>query len=213
MLSRRKSNSSILYHAVLAKVVFVNYSLTVTDDGKKALLTLANGDMRKVINILQSTSMAYPDVNEDTVYSCVGQPLRSDIANIVKWLLNEDFKTAYHSILLFPLLFCMLYENVRLFFLDSEPDIQELKVNKGLALGDILTDVHLYLHRGEFLQTFHHNFLNLQLSVELSPKIRVEILIKMASIEERLALGTEENVQLSSLVAAFQVAKEIGMES
>jgi hypothetical protein len=35
----------------------------------------------------------------------------------------------------------------------------------------------------------------------------------MASIEERLALGTEENVQLSSLVAAFQVAKEIGMES
>jgi replication factor C subunit 3/5 len=77
----------------------------VTDDGKKALLTLANGDMRKVINILQSTSMAYPDVNEDTVYSCVGQPLRSDIANIVKWLLNEDFKTAYHRILLHAMLF------------------------------------------------------------------------------------------------------------
>jgi replication factor C subunit 3/5 len=187
----------------------------VTDDGKKALLTLANGDMRKVINILQSTSMAYPDVNEDTVYSCVGQPLRSDIANIVKWLLNEDFKTAYHRILLDTMLFLFVYENVRVFFLDSEPDIQELKVNKGLALGDILTDVHLYLHRGEFFfkTVFSRNFIKLYFSVELSPKIRVEILIKMASIEERLALGTEENVQLSSLVAAFQVAKEIGMES
>jgi hypothetical protein len=35
----------------------------------------------------------------------------------------------------------------------------------------------------------------------------------MANIEERLALGTEENVQLSSLVAAFQVAKQVGMEA
>lgn len=87
----------------------------MTDDGKKALLTLANGDMRKVINILQSTSMAYPDVNEDTVYSCVGQPLRSDIANIVKWLLNEDFKTAYLSILSNALLFLLhLYESLKI---------------------------------------------------------------------------------------------------
>lgn len=72
----------------------------MTKDGKKALLALSNGDMRKVLNILQSTSMAYPEVNEDSVYSCVGQPLRSDIANIVKWMLNEDFRTAYQSILL-----------------------------------------------------------------------------------------------------------------
>ena len=33
-------------------VLFAN-SVTVTEDGKKALVTLANGDMRKVLNILQ----------------------------------------------------------------------------------------------------------------------------------------------------------------
>lgn len=65
-----------------------------------------------------------------------------------------------------------------------------------------------------FVAAVFHNFKQtLCLIVELPPKIRVEILIKMANIEERLSLGTEEKVQLSSLVAAFQVAKQMGMES
>lgn len=44
----------------------------MTEDGRQALLNLANGDMRRVINILQSTSMAFDVVNEDNVYTCVG---------------------------------------------------------------------------------------------------------------------------------------------
>ena len=44
--------------------------------------------------------MAFDTVDEVNVYACTGQPLRSDIANIVEWMLNEDFNTAYNSILL-----------------------------------------------------------------------------------------------------------------
>ena len=47
----------------------------------------------------QSTAMAFDIVNEVNVYTCTGQPLRSDIANIVEWMLNEDFNTAFTSIL------------------------------------------------------------------------------------------------------------------
>ena len=43
--------------------------------------------------------MAFSTVDEVNVYTCTGQPLRSDIANIVEWMLNEDFNTAYSSIL------------------------------------------------------------------------------------------------------------------
>jgi len=43
--------------------------------------------------------MAYNEVNEDNVYLCVGHPLRKDIENIVKWLLNDTFSTAFNSIL------------------------------------------------------------------------------------------------------------------
>lgn len=121
-------NSFDLYHSV-----------NVTDDGRKALMSLAGGDMRKTLNILQvgmhmslnrvsqvlfiklnfmicklslsisvywtllnvqSSAMAYDVVNEDNVYTCVGHPLRKDIENIVNWMLNESFTTAYNRILL-----------------------------------------------------------------------------------------------------------------
>ena len=43
--------------------------------------------------------MAYDEVNEDHVYTCVGHPLRKDIENIVNWVLNENFTTAFRCIL------------------------------------------------------------------------------------------------------------------
>lgn len=98
--------------------------MKISEDGKNALLTLSNGDMRKVLNVLQSTWLAYKDVTEDTVYTCVGHPLRSDIENIVKWLLSEDIRTC-------------------------NKNIQEMKTLKGLALSDIVTEIHKYIHRSE----------------------------------------------------------------
>ncbi|XP_010158465.1 PREDICTED: replication factor C subunit 5, partial [Eurypyga helias] len=94
----------------------------VTEDGMKALVTLSSGDMRRALNILQSTTMAFGKVTEENVYTCTGHPLKSDIANILDWMLNQDFSTAYRSIL-------------------------ELKTLKGLALQDILTEIHLFVHR------------------------------------------------------------------
>ncbi|CAH1801678.1 unnamed protein product, partial [Owenia fusiformis] len=145
--------------------------VTVTEDGMKALVTLASGDMRKSLNILQSTSMGHSEVNEDTVYTCVGHPLRSDIENIVQWMLNDDFTKAYNN-------------------------ITNLKTIKGLALHDILTEVHSYVHR-----------------IDFPMHIRIDLLEKMADIESRLASGTSEKIQLSSLVAAFQVARDAVVET
>ncbi|KAE8635362.1 hypothetical protein XENTR_v10002592 [Xenopus tropicalis] len=113
----------------------------ISPDGMKALVTLSNGDMRRSLNILQSTNMAYGKVTEDTVYTCTGHPLRSDIANILDWMLNKDFTSAYKNIM-------------------------ELKTLKGLALHDILTEVHLYVHR-----------------VDFPASVRMHLLIKMADVE------------------------------
>lgn len=99
--------------------------INVSEDGRKALLTLSGGDMRRIINILQSTSMAFNEVTEDNVYMCVGHPLRSDITNILNWVLNEEFETAYKK-------------------------VSELKVAKGFALQDILAELHTLSHRIEF---------------------------------------------------------------
>jgi len=142
-------------------------SVDITQGGKEALMRLAKGDMRKVINILQSASMAFDEVTEDNVYICVGHPLRSDITNIVNWSLNDDFSTAYNN-------------------------ISNLKTLKGLSLQDILTEVHLYVHK-----------------IDLPPSIRIHLLIKMAELEERLLSGCSEKMQLGSFVSAFQKTREM----
>ena len=41
--------------------------------------------------------MAFEEVSEHNVYLCTGQPLPTDIAKIVEWMLNLDFSTAYES--------------------------------------------------------------------------------------------------------------------
>ncbi|XP_054276510.1 replication factor C subunit 5 [Macrosteles quadrilineatus] len=146
--------------------VIMQENVSVTEDGKKALIDLSQGDMRKVLNILQSAATAFPKVNEDSVYTCVGHPLKSDITDIVKWLLNMDFSSTYKK-------------------------IQDLKVLKGLALQDILTEVHHFLHR-----------------VELPADVLSELLVKLADIEYRLTSGTPENLQLSALVGAFHLARQ-----
>jgi len=43
--------------------------------------------------------MAFGKVTEENVYTCTGHPLKADIANILDWMLNQKFSTAYRSIL------------------------------------------------------------------------------------------------------------------
>ncbi|XP_011494721.1 PREDICTED: replication factor C subunit 5 isoform X1 [Ceratosolen solmsi marchali] len=100
-------------------------NVTVTEDGKQALITLSGGDMRRVINVLQSTWLAFGCVNEVNVYSCVAHPLPIDIKNIINWLLNESYEFAYNK-------------------------IQDLKTKKGLALQDILTEIQVFVNKIEF---------------------------------------------------------------
>ncbi|KAL6725994.1 hypothetical protein Aduo_008008 [Ancylostoma duodenale] len=68
--------------------------LTVTDSGKEALLKLSCGDMRRVLNILQSASMAFPKIDETSVYQCVGQPTPKHIEKILQTLMNDTFSSA-----------------------------------------------------------------------------------------------------------------------
>lgn len=150
-------------------------------------MTLAKGDMRKVINVLQSTWMGYKNVTEETVYTCVGHPLKSDIKNIIHKLLNsDDFKDIYQFLL-------------------------SMKVNKGLALEDIITEIHILLHRSKkfyYLIAKITLLIPLLLSVEMPPRVLSALVIKLAEIEQSLAGGASENPQISAMISAFQIAKD-----
>lgn len=135
--------------------------------GLEALVTLGSGDMRRVLNILQSCHMAFPQVTEDSVYLTTGNPLPRDIEALVNWLFNEEFEAAYRKIL-------------------------DLQVNKGVALADIVREIHPFLFR----------------MPGLPPKVQAELVDKLADVEYRLAYGTSEKLQLGALVGAFYRARQ-----
>ncbi|KAI9099973.1 P-loop containing nucleoside triphosphate hydrolase protein [Phlyctochytrium arcticum] len=142
-------------------------SVNITEDGRQALLKLSLGDMRRALNILQATHAAFNPVTEDAVYLCTGAPLPSDINQICDWLFNSDFASAYTN-------------------------IQQLRITKGLALADIITQIH-----------------ELLAAMELPPPVRVLILDKMAEIEYNLSTGCSEKIQLGALVGTFRLGCDL----
>lgn len=97
-------------------------SVKATPDGIDALIELSNGDMRRIINGLQSTHMSMGEVNADAVYKCFGQPTRTDINQISKILMDDSDLSANYSKLLL------------------------LQTEKGLALQDLITRLHALIH-------------------------------------------------------------------
>ncbi|XGW15162.1 hypothetical protein V3C99_000999 [Haemonchus contortus] len=71
--------------------VITEEKLKVTEDGKEALLKLSGGDMRRVLNVLQSVAMASSIIDETSVYECVGQPTPKHIEKILQILMNDSF--------------------------------------------------------------------------------------------------------------------------
>lgn len=74
-------------------------SVNATPGGRDAILALADGDLRRVLNLLQSTAMAYPQVTEDNVYLTAGAAMPSVIEGIFMALMNGSFENAYRMLL------------------------------------------------------------------------------------------------------------------
>lgn len=91
-------------------------NLDYAEDGIEAILSLSGGDMRRVLNLLQSTAMSSKIVDEKNVYLTSGAPLPSDLEIISHSLFNHEFAVAQEK-------------------------ITSLCKKKGYAMSDILADL------------------------------------------------------------------------
>jgi len=80
------------------KFVIEQEHVKYTEDGLDAIMRLGAGDMRKCLNIMQSTWLAFAHITEKNVYLSTGNPLPEDIDAILNWLLNEPFEKTYSYI-------------------------------------------------------------------------------------------------------------------
>lgn len=91
--------------------------LDITEDGIKALLTLGIGDLRRSVNLMQTTSLSSKAVNEATVYQCAGYPLPEEIRIQLDNLLNQSIDSAVEN-------------------------LDKLRTEKGLTILDIIRELH-----------------------------------------------------------------------
>jgi replication factor C subunit 3/5 len=135
-------------------------------DGLKAAIKLGHGDMRRCLNILQATYMAHNQITEDLVYTCTGHPHPRDIRMVVDWMWNSDFSVALRNVL-------------------------QLKGDRGLALQDLLREVHTYV-----------------MYVQMEQPVRIQLLKDLADVEYHLAWGSNEKIQTGAMVSAFQLTRD-----
>ncbi|KAG0709387.1 P-loop containing nucleoside triphosphate hydrolase protein [Suillus ampliporus] len=100
-------------------------NVNLTEDGKKALLKLSKGDMRRALNVLQACHAAYSSIGETEIYNCTGNPHPSDIETIVNSMLSDEFTTSYQM-------------------------ISAMKTERGLALQDLISGTYEYVETIEF---------------------------------------------------------------
>ncbi|GMK57648.1 hypothetical protein CspeluHIS016_0404820 [Cutaneotrichosporon spelunceum] len=98
--------------------------VTITADGRAALLKLARGDMRRALNVLQACHAAYDHIDETAVYNCTGHPHPEDIRAVVESMMSDEFGTAFTR-------------------------INALKTEKGLALQDLVAGAYDFLETVE----------------------------------------------------------------
>lgn len=107
------------------KDIAASENLNLTQDGLKALLDLGLGDMRKNLNILQSTSMAFTNIDSESVYSCTGNPHPRLIERMTELLLTLNFNEIYQ-------------------------EFNSNRISLGFALSDILREIHKNVMNIEF---------------------------------------------------------------
>jgi len=139
--------------------------INVSGSGMELLLKMAEGDMRRSLNILQASHMAYDKVDDEIVYKVTGRPREKDIEQMLKWLMELELK-------------------------DCVKLISNMMIENGIALNDIITDIH-----------------NQVVLVEFPSKVKCKLLSGLGDIEYRLNLGCTENIQLVAMVALFGRAK------
>lgn len=118
-------------------------SVNLADDGKAALLKLSKGDMRRALNVLQACHAAYERIGETEIYTCTGSPHPSDIEAIVDSMTCEEFTASHQSE---HSHFTSRARRLTQWF----AEINALKIDRGLALQDLLAGAYEYIDTMEF---------------------------------------------------------------
>eukprot|EP00924_Labyrinthula_sp_SR-Ha-C_P003731 maker-scaffold_3-snap-gene-3.2-mRNA-1 protein AED:0.27 eAED:0.27 QI:51/1/1/1/1/1/2/81/364 len=126
--------SPLKQEQIKSKLQFVveKENVSLTNGAKSAILELANGDMRRVLNLLQSAHLAWSATNKggkafdgDFVFQVAGKPSEGQIEQLFRTLLAGDLAKCISS-------------------------LKEMQVHGGVAVEDIVTGISNFVERTTF---------------------------------------------------------------
>jgi replication factor C subunit 3/5 len=92
-------------------------NISITNGAINVIIRRSGGDMRKILNQMQSVSMAYDKINEHNVNVFFGYPSIETITLVMNEIIKKDFATAYKS-------------------------ITQIKRNEGLTIGEVVSEIY-----------------------------------------------------------------------
>lgn len=126
------------YNCLQERMNFVikEEGIAVSSEAKDALIRIANGDMRRVLNVLQAAAAAFhpKTIDEDAIYAVTAAPHPTDLQRILDWLTNDhyDISQSFNSK---PRSYGISYTYLHFV------DIQKLQKEKSLALSDVIREI------------------------------------------------------------------------
>jgi replication factor C small subunit len=91
--------------------------LKITEDGIKAVVRIAEGDLRRTANILQIASALGEKITEDTIYEAASLAKPQEVKQMLELALNGKF-------------------------VEARKMLEEMIIKKGLAGSDIIAEIH-----------------------------------------------------------------------
>lgn len=172
--------SPILDKDLRIKINEIKYkeNVNISDSAVDIIIKRSCGDMRNILNMLQSINMIY-DKNQHVIDSynvntCLGFPTNEDIKTIFSSFLVDDYETSYKTIV-------------------------QIKNEFGLSLEDIIKDIHNVL-----IEYLTGNTADFQIINNLEYKNVLEILRDLRTIEYHVVASGDENTQIGALIGLFK---------
>ncbi len=140
--------------------------LTVTTDGVDALLTVSEGDLRKVTNVMQAASIRDEDITDESVFEISASLRPDEVSTILQQALRGQFQ-------------------------DARDELSNLMIDRGLDGQDVLKSLHREIYNLDISDTAKLTLIEKMGEYEFriveggSPDVQIEsFLAQVANLEE-----------------------------
>jgi len=157
------------------KYIIKKENINIDKNGIETIINRSNGDMRRVLNTLQSISMIYDKIDSNCIDECFGYPKQEDMCKIMTTLLKDNIKTGYDII-----------SNI-------------CKIN-GTSLTDIIVEINKIIMDAIIDEKYYISELE-----EIDIFKLGQILDTIRLLEVNQANNANESIQISSLISIFKL--------